>query len=221
MTEARLDGVFDTTLSVGTGPITLAGAFSNKYRRFAGVVPDGSSCVIRIEHATSNIAEWEICDAVYSGGVLTRGAVQSSSNAGAAVVFSAGIKNVALVAVAARMIVQAARGHVPMPGPPAFPLYVVDGSNGPDYAMAASDYEVAVNKTVSGVSQITLPLNPVNGQIVIVSDAKGDLDVGVNNITVIGAAGATINGAASHIMQAAYQSTRYRAQSPTAWNIVA
>jgi hypothetical protein len=217
MTEARLDGVFDTTLSVGTGSLTLAGAFSNKYRRFAGVAPDGSSCVIRIEHATSNIAEWEICDAVYSGGVLTRGAVQSSSNAGAAVSFSAGTKNVALVAVAARMIVQAAAGHVPMPGPPAFPLHDLDGSGGPDYAMTASDYEVLVNKSVSGPSLVTLPLSPVNAQIAIVSDGKGDLDVGGNNITVVG----PISGSSTFVLTVSWQVVWFRYSSAgTRWNII-
>jgi hypothetical protein len=219
MTEARLDGVFDTTTSVGTGPITLAGAFSNKYRRFAGLVPDAASCVIRIEHATSNIAEWEICDAVYSAGILTRGAVQASSNAGAAVSFSAGIKNVALVAVAARMLVGDANGMVPMPGTVIQKTRII--TSGSSTAMVPADCELIVNKTVSGAHAVTLPPILFVGQIAIVSDGRGDLDVGANNITVTGAAGATINGADSHVMQAAYQSTRYRALSLTAWNIVA
>lgn len=92
-------------------------------------------------------------------------------------------------------------------------------TSGAAVAMLSSDFEVIINKTISGPTQVTLPPGPSVGQEAIVSDGKGDLDVGLNNITVVADVG-TINGAANRVMQAAYQSLRFR-YSGTEWNTIA
>jgi aspartate 1-decarboxylase len=74
--------------------------------------------------------------------------------------------------------------------------------------MTIEDYELGINKGSGAATQVTLPASPVRGQRVRVSDIKGD--AGTNNITVIGAAAATISAQSSYIIQAAYASAEFR-----------
>lgn len=85
--------------------------------------------------------------------------------------------------------------------------------------MVASQFEVVINKAVSANHTVTLPPNPVAGQIARVSDGKGDLAFGGVTLTVQGAAGKTINGQASHVMDYAWACATYR-YNGTQWNIV-
>ena len=84
------DRVKETTTSTGTGNLSLAGAASG-FRAFSEIMANNDTCDVCIEVG----AEWEICEGTWqTGGILVRGAVIASSNAGAAVNFSAGSKNV-------------------------------------------------------------------------------------------------------------------------------
>lgn len=85
--------------------------------------------------------------------------------------------------------------------------------------MVASQFEVQIHKAASASHTVTLPPSPVSGQIVRVSDGKGDLAAGGVTITVQGAAGVTINGQATHVMDYAWGCATYRFAG-TQWNIV-
>jgi hypothetical protein len=86
------DRVKETTTVTGTGPATLAGAASG-YRSFASQLSIGDTCAYVI--VNSNASEWETGIGTYSAvNTLTRTTVHASTNANAAVVFTAGVKDV-------------------------------------------------------------------------------------------------------------------------------
>lgn len=91
------DRVKETTTTTGTGTITLAGAATG-YRTFGSVLADADTTYYVIEAG----AEWEVGLGTVggSGTTLARTSVLASSNAGAAVNFSAGTKNVFVTAPA-------------------------------------------------------------------------------------------------------------------------
>lgn len=90
------DRVRDTTSTTGTGTVTLANAPPTGYRSFASVLSNGNTCFYTIAHQTAN--EWEVGVGTYTSvsTTLARTTVLSSSNAGSAVSFSAGTKDVLL-----------------------------------------------------------------------------------------------------------------------------
>lgn len=86
------DRVKETTTVTGTGPATLAGAASG-YRSFASQLSIGDTCAYVI--VNSNASEWETGIGTYSAvNTLTRTTIHASTNANAAVVFTAGVKDV-------------------------------------------------------------------------------------------------------------------------------
>jgi hypothetical protein len=84
------DRVQETTITTGTGTITLAGAVTG-FQSFS-VIGNGNSCYYAIVGET----EWEVGIGTYtsSGTTLSRSTVLESSNSGSLVNFSAGTKNV-------------------------------------------------------------------------------------------------------------------------------
>lgn len=93
MTIVTADRVKETTITTGTGAVTLAGAVA-EFRTFASVF--GSGTTAGISYCIHGGTEWEVGKGSLNGttGVLTRTTVEASSNAGALVNFSAGTKNV-------------------------------------------------------------------------------------------------------------------------------
>lgn len=92
------DFVKETTSTTGTGDITLAGTSGRGAAiPFATVLANGDTFPYAIAHTTAN--EWEVGIGTFHspGSTFTRTTVQRSSNANAAVNFSAGTKNVDLV----------------------------------------------------------------------------------------------------------------------------
>jgi hypothetical protein len=88
------DRVKDTTLSTGTGAITLAGVAPTGYQTFAAGF--GASAVT-VSYCIADQAgnNWEVGVGTFNGTTgLTRTTVLGSSNAGAAVAFTAGTKDV-------------------------------------------------------------------------------------------------------------------------------
>jgi hypothetical protein len=86
------DRVLETTITTGTGPLALDGAPSG-YQTFNEGVGTSNTTFYAIFNTVA--AEWELgLGTVSSSSVLTRTTVYSSSNADAAVNFSAGTKNV-------------------------------------------------------------------------------------------------------------------------------
>lgn len=91
------DFVKETTTTTGTGDITLAGtAGRGAAATFASVIANGDTFPYAISHTSLN--EWEVGIGTFHspGSTFTRTTVQRSSNANAAVNFSAGTKNVDL-----------------------------------------------------------------------------------------------------------------------------
>jgi hypothetical protein len=98
MAHITADRVQETTTTTGTGAITLAGAVAG-FRTFASVMAANDTCYYVIQGTT----EWEVGVGTFNT-TLTRTTVQSSSNAGALVNFSAGTKNVFLTATAFSLV---------------------------------------------------------------------------------------------------------------------
>lgn len=87
------DRVKDSTTTTGTGTVTLSGTAATGYQNFS-VIGNGNTTYYTI--AGQGTTEWEVGVGTYasSGTTLARTLVLSSSNAGAAVNFSAGTKDV-------------------------------------------------------------------------------------------------------------------------------
>lgn len=97
------DRVQETTTTLGTGTITLAGAVSG-FQSFS-VIGNGNTTYYTIVSQTSN--EWEVGIGTYtsSGTTLSRDTVLESSNSGSLVSFSAGIKDVFVTYPAERAVI--------------------------------------------------------------------------------------------------------------------
>ncbi len=102
------DRVKETTSTVGTGTLTLAGAASG-FQSFA-VVGDGNTTYYAISDAATGA--WEVGVGTYtsSGTTLSRTTVLSSSNAGSLVSFAAGTKDVFLTYPSSRSVYLDAAG---------------------------------------------------------------------------------------------------------------
>lgn len=84
------DRVQETTATVGTGAVTLAGAVTN-YRTFASAFGSASQVVTYLLVSGAN---WEVGEGVFNGTTgLTRALIRSSSNSGNAITL-AGTSNV-------------------------------------------------------------------------------------------------------------------------------
>jgi hypothetical protein len=103
MTLITKDRVLETSTSTGAGDFALAGAVLG-FRAFSAVCATNDTFYYHIEAIDSGGApsgEWETGLGTYSAAnTLTRTTVSDSSNAGAAVTFSAGTKRVAISAIA-------------------------------------------------------------------------------------------------------------------------
>jgi hypothetical protein len=96
------DRVQETTTTTGTGTVTLAGAVSG-FQSFAAV---GNANTTYYTIAGQTTSEWEVGIGTYtsSGTTLSRDTILASSNAGSAVSFSAGTKNVFVTYPASRSV---------------------------------------------------------------------------------------------------------------------
>jgi len=111
------DRVLDSSTSTGTGAFVVSGTPAAGYQTFSAVMSVGDTCYYSIQGQTTS--EWEVGLGTYSSAnTLTRTTVYSSSNAGSAVTFSAGTKNVFLTMAASRSIQLDASGNVTALGTP-------------------------------------------------------------------------------------------------------
>jgi hypothetical protein len=87
------DRVRETTTSIGTGAVTLAGPFTG-FQSFSAAIGDTNSTYYALADAGSG--DWEVGIGTYSssGNTLSRDTILASSNSGSAVVFGAGTKDV-------------------------------------------------------------------------------------------------------------------------------
>lgn len=96
------DRIKETSTTTGTGTLTLAGAVTG-FDAFSEI-GDGNTTYYCIQH--SSLDEWEVGIGTYtaSGTTISRDSVLASSNAGAAVDFSAGDKEVFVTLPARRTV---------------------------------------------------------------------------------------------------------------------
>jgi hypothetical protein len=111
MAFVTADRVLDTSTSTGTGAFVVSGTAPSGYRTFSAVLTTSDTCYYSIEHQTLN--EWETGTATYSSAdTLTRTTIATSSNAGAAVNFSAGTKDVSLTLLSSKSLQLDPSGNV-------------------------------------------------------------------------------------------------------------
>jgi hypothetical protein len=101
MAFVTADRVYDTSTSTGTGAIAVSGTAPTGYRTFSAVLSVNDTFYYSIQHQTLN--EWEVGLGTYSSAnTFARTTIYSSSNAGSAVTFSAGTKDVFITMAASR-----------------------------------------------------------------------------------------------------------------------
>ena len=117
MAFVTADRVLDSSTSIGTGAFVVSGTPASGYQTFSSVMSIGDTCYYSIQGQTTS--EWEVGLATYLvANTLTRTTIYSSSNAGSAVVFSAGTKNVFMTMAASRSPQLNASGNVTALGTP-------------------------------------------------------------------------------------------------------
>lgn len=119
MAHITADRVRDTSTSTGTGNFTVSGTAPTGFRTLSAVLSVNDTFYYAIQ--SQGLNEWEVGLGTYSSAnVFARTTVLSSSNAGSAVSFSAGTKDVFLTLAATKTIQRNADGSV----------YGASGNNG-------------------------------------------------------------------------------------------
>lgn len=108
------DRVKETSVTTGTGTLTLAGAVTD-FQAFSAI-GDGNTTYYTITLPEGD--EWEVGIGTYtaSGTTLSRDTVLASSNSGSLVNFSAGDKDVFVVYPAGKAVYEDASGNVTVDG---------------------------------------------------------------------------------------------------------
>lgn len=150
------DRVRESSVTTGTGPIALGGA-AGGYQTFSAVMSIGDTCWYAIVLPGS---AWETGIGTYSAAsTLTRTTVLESSNAGAAVNFGSGTKDV--------MICQPASQA--QPRFPSGTLMLFQQTNAPIYWTKQTTHNNKALRVVSGAASFagTTPFTTVFGQTVV------------------------------------------------------
>jgi len=145
------DRVQETSTTTGTGSFTLAGAVTG-YQTFASVLATADTTYYTI--ADQGGANWEVGLGTFtSPSTLARTTILASSNAGSAVNFTAGTKNVSITYPAGRSVLRDANSNVSVNAlfantlattasgtvvtltAASAPAYVVSGSGGQTYQL--------------------------------------------------------------------------------------
>ena len=108
------DRVRETSTTTGTGTLTLAGAVTG-FQTFSSAIGNANTTYYTI----TNGSEWEAGIGTVAAGTLARTTVLSSSNAGSAVTFSAGTKDVFCSYPASKALYTDASGNAIALGTPA------------------------------------------------------------------------------------------------------
>lgn len=160
MAKVYADRVLETTVTTGSGDITLTGALMG-FQRFGDALTVGDTCdyaIIAVDGAGDPTGDWETGTGTYSASnTLTRTSVSESTNAGAAVTFAGGDKQVMLT-IGARV------AQIVLP------------------AAAGSAGDVLTN--LSGVPTYAAPAKPTECIIVALGDETSPLTTGTAKVTI-------------------------------------
>lgn len=203
MAHISEDRILETSTTVGTGNLTLAGAVTG-YRTFASVMATTDTCLYAVWGVDGNgspTGEWEGGIGTYSAlNTLTRTTVLESSNAGALVTFSAGTKYVSITLLAAKTGQFDNLGAMTMPLASAEPPTPASGNY--LYTRTIADQTVLKTKRPSGVDsplQDAIAFNRFvkyqGGPVVITAMGGGALTAATAGTTVTPAAGTSIRNA--------------------------
>lgn len=112
------DRVRESSVTTGTGTVTLAGAYAG-FQTFAAAVADGSTVFYCIHNTNPSFeGEWEVGLGTFtlSGTTLSRDTILSSSNAGSAVDFNDGTKEVFVTQPAEKAVFEDSSNNVTVGG---------------------------------------------------------------------------------------------------------
>jgi hypothetical protein len=190
------DRVRETSTSIGTGSVTLAGAYAS-FQTFSAAIGNGNNTYYTIASATSG--EWEVGIGTYSSGgnLLSRDTVLASSAGGAKVTFSLGTKDVFVTQPAERSLLLNAASNGLFAGAAAFT------ANGVPYADSTSTLATSSNLTFNGTTLTANALTTTSTVTINGGTANGVAYLNGSKVLTTGSAltysGANflINGAAS------------------------
>ena len=165
------DRVRETTLTSGTGTLTLAGPYSG-FQAFS-VIGNGNTTYYAIIDAQNGA--WEVGIGAYtsSGNTLSRATVLASSNAGSLVNFGTGTKDVILTQPARRSVLVQEGGSGLITGVAAFT------ANGVPYADSTSTLATSANMTFNGTRLTVADLADsglTSGRVVYVGSGSALVD---------------------------------------------
>ena len=154
------DRVLETTTVTGTGPATLLGASSGFQSFLTGIGGSNTTyyCIVNPNVAS----EWEVgLGTLDSGGtILTRTTVYKSSNAGAAVDFTAGTKTIFGTYPSSRSVNQDASANVSVPQ-----AFTATGNITSTSGGVTANAPSAINSTLTIASALNSPLTVNNGVV--------------------------------------------------------
>lgn len=168
------DRVKETTTTTGTGTYSLAGAQSGFQTFIAGA---GNGSVVT--YACDDGTNWEVGEGTLTSGApstLTRTTILSSSNAGAAVSWAAGTKNIYLTVAASRLVTADASGNLRVVGTSTLGaastnyLTVSGAGTGANVGLAATgETTTGLNITVPGTGGIAFLSNGTTTQFKVLN----------------------------------------------------
>lgn len=155
----------------GSGAVTVSGSPPTGYQTFSQRMTTNDTCFYVIQHRTAN--EWEVGIGTYSASnELTRTHVLASSNSDAAVSFSSGVKDVALVNIARNE----------------FGARINKTASA---TLAITDFMQLIEMNVASANTLTIP---PNSSVAFPLDTRIDvLQAGAGQTTLTPGSGVTIN----------------------------
>ena len=157
------DRVRETTITTGTGTITLAGAVTN-FETFTANLSNSDTTYYSIVDNTNGAFEVGLGTFTASGTTLARTTIIASSNSNSAVDFGAGTKDVFITIPASKMIVKDASGNVSIDGD----VTIADGSN--DFDVASHDGTNGLKLGGNIVTSSATELNILTGKSFVDED---------------------------------------------------
>jgi hypothetical protein len=154
------DRVYETSTTVGTGTLTLAGAL-NSYQTFSAAIGNGNTCYYAL--AAAGGTDWEVGIGTVGAGTLARTTILSSSNSNLVVNLPIGTVNVFVTYPSERSVNLDASGNATALGTPAaFTGTNISGTASGLTAGAAT--VLATARNIAGVSfngsaSINIPLS--------------------------------------------------------------